>query len=177
MKELAVCMALALTIAGCDRTAQQTPRVSGDAIKACEKKGLAYYREDSTFRDPTGGSMEESVRKLCSGSPTAFDGFAMATWQVREQLVDPDSARFQRLYRAPDGTVCGLVNAKNRGGGYNGFHAFYVRGDTVRLGSDDLLIHLYDDIYKACRAKEVAAASGASRGSPRPTPAPPKKRP
>jgi len=50
---------------------------------------------------------------------------------VREELLDPESARFRNLYFAPnpvgpDSRVCGEVNAKNRFGGYVGFNDFGV---------------------------------------------------
>ena len=48
---------------------------------------------------------------------------------VRVSLKDPGSAQFQRMIGATDAsgriTVCGLVNAKNSYGGYNGASPFY----------------------------------------------------
>jgi len=46
---------------------------------------------------------------------------------VRASLVDPGSAQFQDVKATAGGTVCGMVNAKNRMGGYNGFKPFIVR--------------------------------------------------
>lgn len=61
---------------------------------------------------------------------------------VRRVLVDPESAQFRdvRQYSKPDSPVlvCGKVNAKNRMGGYTGFHNFMLYGATVALGADEL---------------------------------------
>jgi hypothetical protein len=50
---------------------------------------------------------------------------AIRTALVKE-LVDPESAQFRDVKVAADKavTVCGLVNAKNRAGGYVGYHRF-----------------------------------------------------
>lgn len=54
------------------------------------------------------------------------DELPVAEKAVREQLKDPDSARFSREFMTPDGSlVCGLVNAKNSVGRYLGFRRFY----------------------------------------------------
>lgn len=49
---------------------------------------------------------------------------------VREQMKDPESARFRNM-KVYDITVCGEVNAKNSYGGYNGFKRFFVLGGAV----------------------------------------------
>jgi hypothetical protein len=47
--------------------------------------------------------------------------------EVRQQLSDPESARFRWLEKKTDGNVyCGFVNSKNRMGGYVGFVPFQV---------------------------------------------------
>lgn len=44
-----------------------------------------------------------------------------AKQEVTNNLIDPDSAKFASVYKNPSsGSVCGLVNAKNRMGGYVG---------------------------------------------------------
>jgi hypothetical protein len=49
---------------------------------------------------------------------------------VRNQLNDPESARFRNVFVAPDGfLVCGEINAKNRMGGYVGFRRFIAVGE------------------------------------------------
>ncbi|OSM04337.1 hypothetical protein [Magnetofaba australis] len=45
---------------------------------------------------------------------------------VKEKLVDPFSAKFKWMPYNGDKTYCGLVNAKNRMGGYTGFVPFTV---------------------------------------------------
>lgn len=53
-----------------------------------------------------------------------------ATDAVRRALNDPESARFDRVtYNAATLSTCGLVNAKNRMGGYVGFTRFVVNMD------------------------------------------------
>jgi len=45
--------------------------------------------------------------------------------EVRQHLVDPSSAQFESVHENPNtGAVCGLVNAKNRMGGYVGATPF-----------------------------------------------------
>lgn len=51
---------------------------------------------------------------------------------IRNELKDPDSAKFKDFVARADATsrgtfhVCGLVNAKNSFGGYSGFTIFYT---------------------------------------------------
>jgi len=60
---------------------------------------------------------------------------------LRSTLADPDSARFSGLYfRHADGRdyMCGMVNARNRSGGYNGTQPFYVApGSALIFDVDD----------------------------------------
>lgn len=59
--------------------------------------------------------------------PAAIDPFADAKAAVLRKLNDPGSAQWIDLYRvqSPSGElVCGMVNAKNRMGGYNGATGF-----------------------------------------------------
>jgi hypothetical protein len=46
--------------------------------------------------------------------------------EVSSQFVDPYSTQFTNLrpWRTDAGSICGLVNAKNRAGGYVGFQPF-----------------------------------------------------
>lgn len=46
---------------------------------------------------------------------------------VKRLLNDPESARFTDLTTGPDGNVCGMVNAKNRMGGYVGATPFFYQ--------------------------------------------------
>lgn len=56
---------------------------------------------------------------------------------IEAQLVDPASAQFRMgPIRPASEYYCGLVNAKNRMGGYNGFEPFMVRFNpdrTIRI--------------------------------------------
>lgn len=52
---------------------------------------------------------------------------------IRSQLVDPDSAKFiEDSYVVQENTVsiCGVVNARNRMGGYAGPQLYYVAFDS-----------------------------------------------
>jgi hypothetical protein len=52
---------------------------------------------------------------------------------IEAQLVDPASAQFRMgPIRTASEYYCGLVNAKNRMGGYNGFEPFMVRFNPDR---------------------------------------------
>lgn len=52
---------------------------------------------------------------------------------IEAQLVDPASAQFRMgPIRTVSEYYCGLVNAKNRMGGYNGFEPFMVRFNPDR---------------------------------------------
>lgn len=52
---------------------------------------------------------------------------------IEAQLVDPASAQFRMGPIRPSSEYyCGLVNAKNRMGGYNGFEPFMVRFNPDR---------------------------------------------
>jgi hypothetical protein len=65
-----------------------------------------------------------------------YSGSARVMNQVRVALVDPESARFQdvRAYPETNGG-CGLVNARNRMGGYTGFTRFIaLSGGEVIFG-------------------------------------------
>jgi hypothetical protein len=65
------------------------------------------------------------------------EGFV--TMMVKQHLSDPDSARLSNVtaYRTANKlTFCGLVNAKNRMGGYAGPTPFILADSGVFLGSD-----------------------------------------
>jgi hypothetical protein len=51
----------------------------------------------------------------------------LAMQDVKDNLVDPDSAKFSDVYvSAQKGGACGYVNAKNKMGGYAGDRQFLV---------------------------------------------------
>lgn len=47
---------------------------------------------------------------------------------VKENLIDPESANFKFVHSSPNekNVYCGLVNSKNRFGGYTGFTVYQV---------------------------------------------------
>lgn len=58
---------------------------------------------------------------------------SMVEHAVRAQLLDPDGARFRHnAFRTGEDQYCGLVNAKNRMGGFTGYRVFSV--DVVKSG-------------------------------------------
>lgn len=65
--------------------------------------------------------------------PLTANERAQITHAIEAKLLDPASAQF-RLGPIRPGSeyYCGLVNAKNRMGGYNGFEAFMVRFNPDR---------------------------------------------
>lgn len=69
------------------------------------------------------------------GWATAFAPGAVAMAHVREQLTDPDSAKFRNVrVNKETGVACGAVNSKNKLGGYVGFQNFLVLpGGTVTI--------------------------------------------
>jgi uncharacterized protein YcfL len=54
---------------------------------------------------------------------------------VKEQLIDPQSAQFSEV-ATKNGITCGLVNSKNRMGGYTGRQLFLVRDRQVYFWRD-----------------------------------------
>jgi hypothetical protein len=80
---------------------------------------------------------------------TQPDYAAIAKQAVLKILKDPDSAKFENLFIVADShgprTICGVVNAKNGYGGYNGATPFgylidrdkAVMLDTSPSGSDE----------------------------------------
>jgi hypothetical protein len=78
---------------------------------------------------------------------TACDQLNSDLDPVRLKLADPDSAKFDKIEKKGDVT-CGLVNAKNRLGGYTGFKGFIVEAGKaeVEVNLGDLATRL----PKAC---------------------------
>lgn len=54
---------------------------------------------------------------------------------VRNRLIDPNSAQFSELV-TENGITCGLVNSKNRVGGYTGNVLFVAQGGDVAFWGD-----------------------------------------
>lgn len=62
--------------------------------------------------------------------------------RVADELSDPDSAKFRKLYLSefvnPNNGqaglwLCGEINAKNKMGGYVGYRQFFVKDDLVQI--------------------------------------------
>ncbi|PHM51011.1 hypothetical protein [Xenorhabdus sp. KK7.4] len=81
---------------------------------------------------------------LSACKPTEKDFINIGESLVRNNLNDPDSAKFDSFYHSSDeiftpidrpsgeldGYVCGRVNAKNAYGGYTGKKPYYVHIET-----------------------------------------------
>jgi len=109
---------------------------------------------------------------LAAPAPAIDPRIAVAENAVKDQLVDPDSARFEKIYtgRPGENFVCGWVNARNRMGGYNGFAGFYV---TFKNGDvDDVNVDrtsdgpagyfcsvLNGDVYRATQKRHSKSAN------------------
>lgn len=71
--------------------------------------------------------------------PTLDADARTALQSVRDQLLDPDSARFRKVWamrypvqgQADAAIFCGEVNGRNPMGGYSGFQPFIALGHTV----------------------------------------------
>lgn len=75
---------------------------------------------------------------------------------VRNQLIDPTSAEFSEV--ATKGNVtCGLVNSKNRMGGYTGRQLFLVRDDQVYFWRDGPDID--QSMLSACSTEAITVAT------------------
>lgn len=64
---------------------------------------------------------------------------------VADRLNDPESARFKNLwFHMHNGKqyLCGVVNGRNRMGGYTGYSLFYTHADA---GFDDVQIAAQED--------------------------------
>ena len=109
------------------------------------------------------------MRKVISGLALAFLVLAAGIWGYRQfvlipalrapvlaRMTDPDSAKFQSEtyvgpWSATNGTLCGQVNAKNRMGGYTGYHWFETVGQSVIFIEDDSLKEMFDSVgHKRC---------------------------
>ncbi len=56
---------------------------------------------------------------------------SLAMQAVRDQMKDPESAKFRNLTSSRNSNVCGEVNAKNSYGGYVGFKRFLALNGVV----------------------------------------------
>ncbi|MBB3288156.1 MULTISPECIES: hypothetical protein [unclassified Rhizobium] len=63
---------------------------------------------------------------VADGTEKGLDQAAMTVLAdtMLVQFADPSSVQLAKLYQPEPGIICGLVNAKNRQGGYAGFMPF-----------------------------------------------------
>jgi hypothetical protein len=72
-------------------------------------------------------AMPSAASAAHASRPLTGSEKALVEHAVRAELLDPDSARFRHnLFRTSEDQYCGLVNAKNRMGGYIGYKVFSV---------------------------------------------------
>jgi hypothetical protein len=74
--------------------------------------------------------------KKSAPKPLAADEFAAAKAAMSRKLTDPESARFTDLFKSSGATpvVCGMVNSKNRMGGYAGATGFvYIPAENLAV--------------------------------------------
>jgi hypothetical protein len=68
---------------------------------------------------------------------------------LQSRLKDADSAKIRGVQVAADGTTCGMLNAKNSYGAYNGFEPFLAvklsGGKFYFIGSGDTAAHMCAD--------------------------------
>ena len=72
---------------------------------------------------------------------------------VKDQLVDPESAIFSDI-ETKDGVTCGVVNSKNRFGGYVGQRAFIYKGGQVFFQDTEDFNNIG---YEACSQRALSA--------------------
>jgi tetratricopeptide (TPR) repeat protein len=99
-----------------------------------------------------------------------------AEFSVKQQLIDPSSAQFEKpVVNKSARTVCGVVNAKNRLGGYTGKQLYvYTAGGGATVIKDDAMLKIYQDQISRCgpklatamRGLETPPAQSASSGAP-----------
>ncbi|MBX3564842.1 MAG: hypothetical protein KF730_09725 [Sphingomonas sp.] len=74
---------------------------------------------------------------------------------VRGQLVDPNSAQFSEV-TTKNGVTCGLVNSKNRLGGYTGRKMFIFQGGQVYFWNESPSID--QNSLSACSSEAFSTA-------------------
>jgi len=87
-----------------------------------------------------------AVAALMAGCNAAFTEEQRIKQAVREQLIDPDSAKFEAIYKGKtEKHWCGMVNAKNRMGGYAGATPFVYEKVAEGFGFVSLVREPPDD--------------------------------
>lgn len=89
-----------------------------------------------------------SIALLCTGCNGEVET------AVKDKLTDPDSAKFSEIL-TKDGVTCGVVNSKNRMGGYSGPRTFLYKQGSVYFVDDPG----FDAAgYEICSAKALNSA-------------------
>jgi hypothetical protein len=81
-------------------------------------------------------STPKAAKKITPKPQGAADEFAAAKAAMSRKLTDPESARFTDLFKSSGATpvVCGMVNSKNRMGGYGGATGFvYIPPENLAV--------------------------------------------
>jgi hypothetical protein len=87
---------------------------------------------------------------LCAGCDNA------AERAVRDQLIDPASAEFSEV-TSKGNVTCGLVNSKNRMGGYTGRQVFFVRDGQVYFERDSSEVD--QSLWSACSSEVITVST------------------
>jgi hypothetical protein len=75
---------------------------------------------------------------------------------VRDQLIDPASAEFSEV-TTKGNVTCGLVNSKNRMGGYTGRQVFFVRDGNVYFERDTAEVD--QSMWGACSSEVITVST------------------
>lgn len=98
------------------------------------------------------------LMSLCVGFTVFADEYSIEIDLVKQQLIDPDSAKIQKLTNVVNSkgkeSVCGEVNSRNRMGGYAGFRNFAViEHKIVAFQNEDISGKLYN--LSGCAGSEM----------------------
>lgn len=123
---------------------READRVAAEARAAAESK----EREDSKAREAAAAKSHNEAskraneeRKRSALRSANANERAQISREVKEGLLDPDSAKFGDIYVVPKENACAAVNGKNRFGGYVGFKSAmlaYIGGDWKTLMTLDI---------------------------------------
>lgn len=99
----------------------------GSSARAADCKSIADAQARLACFDKAPPPAPAKKPAASTKAASSVDPFAVAKAALLRKLTDPGSAQWMDLYKvaSPSGElVCGMVNAKNRMGGYNGATAF-----------------------------------------------------
>lgn len=134
----------ALELPGCGKASiaeisvDRSTREQLQAFVYCDDAPVRIdFSEADLSPDPAVRARAEEQRKAVAAQQELDELWAFRMEdRVRDQLKDPDSARFRntRTYHGGGAPVaCGEVNSKNSFGGMGGYQRFVAAGDTIAL--------------------------------------------